>query len=128
VSRWYLDASAAIKLLVTENESNALAAAIMSESPQLVACHLLETELRRSAQRHGVDQVDATKLLDGVDLYDVPAAWFRQAGLMPGLALRSLDAIHLSAALNLGADAMLAYDARLTQAAAAAGLPVLSPA
>jgi len=128
VSRWYVDTSAAIKLLVTEAESEALALAIATDRPDLAACHLLETELRRSALRHGVAQTDVTQLLDGVDLYDIPAAWFRQAGLMPGPRLRSLDAIHLSAALNLRVDAVLSYDARLTEAALGLGLPVVSPA
>ncbi|HYS01038.1 MAG TPA: hypothetical protein VET82_01665 [Candidatus Eisenbacteria bacterium] len=41
----------------------------------------------------------------------------------------SLDAIHLAAALSLGADlaAVISYDERLTAAAAALGLPVLAP-
>jgi len=127
MSRWYIDTSAAIKLLVTEDESEALASAIDAEQPELVACHLLETELRRAALRHGVTQADATQLLDGVDLYDIPGTWFRQAGLMPGAGLRSLDAIHVSAALNLDVDVVLSYDTRLSEAAASVGLPVICP-
>lgn len=49
--------------------------------------------------------------------------------LGPG-ALRSLDAIHLATALSMGSDlgALFSYDERLTAAALAAGLRVLSPA
>ncbi len=43
--------------------------------------------------------------------------------------LRSLDAIHLATALSLrdDVDVLFTYDARLTEAAAGAGLRVLSP-
>ena len=45
-----------------------------------------------------------------------------------GLAeLRSLDAIHLAAAIAVGADAVLTYDARLATSAEAVGLSVLAP-
>lgn len=44
--------------------------------------------------------------------------------------LRSLDAIHLATALSLGAelDAFVTYDARLADAARAAGITVVAPA
>lgn len=44
--------------------------------------------------------------------------------------LRTLDAIHLATALSLGDDLtlLISYDDRLTQAAAAAGIEVASPA
>ncbi len=41
--------------------------------------------------------------------------------------LRSLDAIHLASALEIGADSMLTYDDRLAESAAAVGLSVLTP-
>ena len=44
MSIWYLDTSAALKLVVEEPESDALAQAIDREQPDLVACWLLETE------------------------------------------------------------------------------------
>src|SRR5919206_598636 len=44
-------------------------------------------------------------------------------------SLRSLDAVHLATALNLGSalDAFVVYDERLAQAATDAGLPVVTP-
>lgn len=51
MSLWYLDASAALKLLVEEPESEALAQSIDREQPDLVACWLLETEMRSAARR-----------------------------------------------------------------------------
>ena len=44
--RWYLDTSAALKLLVNEAESEALAAAITTANADLCGSRLLETELR----------------------------------------------------------------------------------
>lgn len=51
MSRWYLDTSAALKLLVEEDESDALVQDIDRAQPVLVACWLLDTELRRVAER-----------------------------------------------------------------------------
>ena len=49
--------------------------------------------------------------------------------LAPGRVLRSLGAIHLSAASRLGPDlrAVVTYDHRMTDAANAIGLPVVAP-
>ena len=52
----------------------------------------------------------------------------RAAELEPA-SIRSLDAIHLAAALSLGADlaAVVTYDNRMLTAAQAIGLPVVTP-
>lgn len=129
MSRWYLDTSAALKLLVEEAESDTLAATIDSASAELVSCWLLETELRRAAQREtGLTQQMVSEFLDGVDVYEVPSSVFREAGLLPGAALRSLDALHLAAAVRIGVDHVLTYDKRMSQAASDLGLSVLAPA
>ena len=128
MSPWYLDTSAALKLMVEEKESDALARAIDESDPQLVACWLVETELRRAAQRNvGLTQEHVSRFLDGVDLYEVPASLFREVGLLPGTNLRSLDALHLAAAVRIGVDHLVTYDARMSDSARALGLRVLSP-
>lgn len=128
MSRWYLDISAATKLLITEAESAALAHALDTEQPDLAACYLLETEVRRVVHRvEALTQEAATHLLDSVDLYDVPPSLFREAGLLPDANLRSLDAIHLAAAVRIGVDAVLTYDTRLSDAARELGLGVVAP-
>lgn len=48
-------------------------------------------------------------------------------GLLPGGHLRSLNALHLTAALRVDADIMVTYDQRQADAAETAGLPVLAP-
>lgn len=128
MSRWYIDTSAALKLLVEESESAALARIIAAEHPDLVACSLLETELRRAVTKYpGLGQSDVVALLDGVSMFDVPPSLFREAGLLPGEHLRSLDALHLAAALRLGVDMLVAYDHRLIASARVVGVPVISP-
>lgn len=128
MSTWYLDTSAAIKLIVREAESVDLVRAIEEQRPNLVSCQLLETELRRAVQRLEVaSQRHVTDLLDRVDLYDLNAAMYTQAGLLPGPNLRSLDALHLAAALAIGVDAVVTYDARMTEAARDFGLVTLQP-
>lgn len=129
MSLWYLDTSAALKLLVEEEESEALARAIDGASPDLVGCWLLDTELRRAAQRDtALTQEGVSAFLDGVDLYEVPASLFREAGLLPGANLRSLDALHLAAAVRIGVDHLVTYDARMSECARALGVSVIAPA
>ncbi|MGU3291610.1 type II toxin-antitoxin system VapC family toxin [Williamsia sp. M5A3_1d] len=129
MSRWYLDTSAALKLLVAEPESEALARAVDDGRPDLVASWLLETELRRAAQRApALTQELVTDLLTDVGLYRVPPTLFREAGLLPGTRLRSLDALHLATAVRTGADCVVTYDLRMAEAAREIGLVVVAPA
>src|SRR5699024_12029041 len=127
VSRFYLDTSAAAKLLVEEAESTSLAAWADGAELNLVATHLLETELRRFASRHDLPQVDVSAILARVDLHTLPPSIYREAGLLPGPALRSLDALHLAASIRLDVEALVTYDVRLAGAAEGLGLQVHAP-
>lgn len=125
---WYLDTSAALKLIVEEAESDPLAHAIDDEGAELVACWLLETEARRAAQRDpSLDQEVVSDLLDGVALYEMPGSLYREAGLLPGPGLRSLEALHLAAAVRLGVDRVVTYDTRMAESARLLGLGVTAP-
>ena len=126
----YLDTSAAVKLLVDETESDALAGYLdeIGDEQDLASSALLETELRRLAVRLGLDQSAVTDLLARVDLVDPPRSLFHEAGLLPGTHLRSLDALHLATALRVDANVLVAYDGRLLDAARSLGLGVHSPA
>ena len=125
----YLDASASVKLLVAEPESTSLAAELdsLAEDNDLVSCALLETELRRFAVREGLAQAAVSDLLDSIGLVEPDLAVFRTAGLLPGRALRSLDAVHLATALRLQSSALIAYDSRLLAAARDVGITTRSP-
>ena len=118
-----------MKLLVAEAESDALVVELRSKQSTLVACLLLETELRRVVAREpALTQQAVTQLLRGVDLYELPPPLFAEAGLLPGATLRSLDALHLAAAIRLEVESVITYDARMAEAATSLGMTVLAPA
>ena len=127
--RYYLDASAAAKLIRTEVETEALAALLeaQTEVMGIVSSMLLETELRRIAVREHAPQTSVTEVLRGISLVEPERAHFHAAGIFPDAGLRSLDALHLVTALRADADVMVAYDRRLLDAAAAVGIATLSP-
>lgn len=126
----YIETSAAAKLLVDEPASSRLAArldgAVDQDNP-LLSSMILETELRRLAVGVDLTQAAVTHLLERLDLMETDRSLYREAGLLAGRHLRSLDALHLAAALRVGADVMVTYDRRQAEAADAAGLPVLAP-
>lgn len=68
-------------------------------------------------------------MLDAVTLTEVTTALFEAAGRLDPEILRTLDAIHVAAALDLGDDleGMVTYDERLAKAAEANGISVTSP-
>lgn len=128
MSVWYLDTSAALKLVLEEPESEALAHHIDSERPDLAAGWLLETEMRRAANRVAGLTMDAiSEFLLGVNLYEMPGSVFREAGLLPGPNLRPVDALHLSVAVRIGVESVVTYDMRMAESARQLGLPVVAP-
>jgi len=127
VSLVYADTSALGALLVAQPETPALVRWLDETPMQLVSSDLLETELRRIALREGRDQAKVSLILDGVSLAALDRATYRSAGLLPMTYLRTLDALHLEAAIRLDVDAVLTYDRRLGEAARTAGLAVIAP-
>jgi len=97
---------------------------------ELVSSDLLRTELVRVARRAG-GQVfrRAREVLEAVALFPVGTYVFERAGSLDPAELRSLDALHLAAALELGDDleGIAAYDAKLAHAAARYGIAVVAP-
>ncbi|WP_223984744.1 type II toxin-antitoxin system VapC family toxin [Arthrobacter sp. NicSoilB8] len=124
-----MDTSAALKLVVEEPESPALAKyleAAVSRGDKLAASMLLYTELHCAANRRGLPGGLVNSVLSGINLADVARSDLMYAAALPG-RLRSADAIHLAAAIRLQADVVVAYDAELLAAAVDAGLSVFSP-
>lgn len=124
----YLDTSAAIKLVLEEPESQALAAELAgNDDRRLVSSWLLHTEMHCAAGRHPQDvALEAIRaVLDAVNLVDLTRGDLLAAGTYT--PLRSNDAVHLAVALRVGADEIVTYDGELAERATAAGLPVLSP-
>ncbi|MBS1673682.1 MAG: type II toxin-antitoxin system VapC family toxin [Actinobacteria bacterium] len=124
----YLDTSAAMKLLVDEAESAALAAELSGGSYELVASWMLHTELHCAAGRNpALIPTDSVRtLLETVTLVDVTRGDLLSAGTHT--PLRAGDAIHLATALRIGADTIVTYDAELAAAGEAAGLRTTAPA
>ncbi len=128
MSRWYIDSSAALKLVLDEPESEALAQELTNTRPDLVSSSLLLTETRRAAHRHdGLTYKDVTELLETVTLHSLTDRHFEVAGDLEGRHLRSLDAIHIAAAQQIGVDGVVTYDARMATAAREVGLWVITP-
>ena len=124
----YLDTSAAVKLVNREDHTDALTA-YLADAPaeRLVSCGLMRTELRRALS---TPSKEAESLLRSLGLVELSGDLLDAAGrLLPGTRLRSLDAVHLSAALSLGRSlvAVLTYDQRMADAAATLGTPVAAP-
>jgi len=126
----YLDTSAFVKLVVAEPESPALHARLR-RWPDLVSAVLLRTETVRALRRSGNDHLvgDARRLLGAIHLIRIDEPLLDLAGDLRPTGLRSLDAIHLAAALSIVPDlaVLFTYDVRLGEAALAQGLDVESP-
>ncbi len=126
----YMDTSAFVKLVVAEPETESLIAALAPET-RMVASEILEVEAVRAARRaRGQDVANNARVqLAGVRLLPLTAQVRRRASVLDPDTLRSLDAIHLATALDLGErlDCLYVYDARMTAAAEALGLRTCAP-
>lgn len=124
----YLDASAALKAIVAEAESQALLGWLSGLEDELVSSWLLFTELHCAAARRpeDVDVDHVNEMLSRVQLIDLARADFASAAEL-GNGLRTLDALHLTTALRVDAGSIATYDAELAAAARRIGMDVLAP-
>ncbi|MFZ5855055.1 MAG: type II toxin-antitoxin system VapC family toxin [Chloroflexota bacterium] len=126
----YVDSSALVKLAVHEAESAALRRYLERRRP-LVSSALARTEVVRALLPLGSEAVRRGKeVLARVELLRVNDRVLDAAGLVAPSDLRSLDAIHLASAEQLGTDlrSFVTYDERLASAAAGRGWQVVQPA
>lgn len=127
--RIYLDSSAVVKLVVHEAESTALRTFVRRRKAR-ASCALARVEVVRAVRNHGVAATDrARQVVERLELVQIDDALLDAAAVLPGDKLRSLDAIHLAAALRLGSDltALISYDDRMLAAARALRIPVATP-
>jgi predicted nucleic acid-binding protein len=125
----YLDTSAFMKLVAEEAESAALRRHLRRGHLRTSAV-LLQTEALRAAARLSAAHLAlARELLRGLALIQVDRQLHATAGLLAPAELRSLDALHVAAALALGQDLaeFVTYDGRMIAAARSHGMPVVSP-
>ena len=126
----YLDASAIVKLVFAEQETDALERNL-ADRVALLSSRLSATEVlraaRRGAHRRALQQAEET--LDSFVFLEITPAILKRAASFDQAELRTLDAIHLATALSLDAADVdfLTYDARLAGAARAHGLDVAAP-
>ena len=126
----YVDSSALVKLAVREPESAALRRYLGRPRP-LVSSALARTEGMQALLPFGSVAVRRGRdVLARVDLLRLSDRVLDAAGALTPADLRSLDAIHLASAVQLGSDlrSFVTYDERLARAAAARGLRVVQPA
>jgi hypothetical protein len=124
----YLDASALVKLVVPEPETAALTT-FVEQQAVLTSCSLARVEVMRAVRPHGADAIlTARALVEQLDLVQLDNELLDLAADLDG-SLRSLDAIHVAAALELGDElgALVTYDVRMAAAARSLGIPVASP-
>jgi uncharacterized protein len=122
----YADSSALVKLVIDEPESAALEKHLgqgqlvatsriaLVEVPRATAIANPSSDVRRETRR----------LLGSCLLVDVTDALLRTAADLASASVRTLGAVHLASALRIEADELVAYDRRLTAAAAEHGLDV----
>ena len=125
----YLDSSALVKLAIAEPESAALRRHLRRHRP-LVSSALARTEVLRAVLLEGAAGIArARDVLSSVELIRVSDRILNAAGLLRPADVRSLDAIHLATAQQLGPDLsrLIAYDERMLEAANALGLKTLAP-
>ena len=127
----YLDTSALAKLVIEEPESAALRDFLASRGERSrITSALARAELLRTAQRRGEPAVSkARDVLETIAELTLTRALLDRAGALAPEELRTLDAIHLASALELGGDLqhVVAYDRRLLEAARRIGVPALAP-
>jgi predicted nucleic acid-binding protein len=131
VSLYYIDTSAALKLLAEESHSRAFATFYdESVGTSWVSSALLRIEVIRAVSRAMPAALpDARALLLAFDYVSIDDEVVDAAMNEPDRMQRSLDASHLATARVLGPDldGLATYDDRLAVAAKHAGIPVIDP-
>lgn len=125
----YVDASALARLLVDEEEGNALRAFLAPFARQVTSI-VGRVEVERTVARRAPSRLyEVAGLLDDLVIVGLEPQIAAASATIGPPALRTLDAIHLASAAALGSDleAFVTYDRHLAEAARDRGMPVASP-
>jgi predicted nucleic acid-binding protein len=126
----YIDASAIAKLSLDEPGSVAMTRWYV-EADRVLASRIAVVETRRALARRpmAAEASSVERALRSFEIVEFDERIARVAAEIRPTSLRTLDAIHLATALEIGPiDAFVTYDDRLAEAARAIGLPVVRPA
>lgn len=127
---YYLDTSAVVKLVVHEPGSVELRRWVDEVADPLVTSDLTRTELLRAVRRVRPQVAQLARVvMDSLVVLRLGTAIFEEAARLDPPSLRSLDALHLAAALTLEDDLLgvVTYDDRLADATRLLGYPTLAP-
>jgi predicted nucleic acid-binding protein len=126
----YLDSSAITKLLVADETERLDLRSYLSSRPDRAASVVARVEVARAlSRRDAAHDRELRNVWAGVSSIPLDRTVIERASIIEPPRLRTLDAIHLASAMELGGDldALVTYDVKLAAAARAAGLPVESP-
>ena len=132
---YYIDTSAAVKLVKPEPETEALRVFLRkiereTGSPSLVSSDLLKTEILSAVLRAGLAPAAGMRAINSVYLLRLSPQICESAGMLSGqLGVRSLDALHLATAVSERPTlrAFVTYDQKLADAARQLGIQVENP-
>ena len=127
---YYVDTSAAGKLVLRERGSAAMNRWAETHDGDFCSSDILRVELLRAVRRTAPEFLArARSVLDTMLLTALSSEMLERAARIEPVQLRSLDALHLVAALELGdeLEGVVTYDERLAEAARSNGVPVISP-
>jgi predicted nucleic acid-binding protein len=125
----YLDSSALVKLVAREPESSGLRAHLRRRRP-LASSALARTEVIRALLPLGEQALHrGHEVLAAIELLRISERVLRSAGELRPVELRSLDAIHLASARQLGTQLrhIVTYDERMITSAHFLGMKTASP-
>ena len=125
----YVDSSALVKLVVEEAESESLRDLLATDADQLASA-IIEVEVARAVRRVAPELTEkADEVVAQITVIEVSDTIRARAALLEPATLRSLDALHLATAVEIGdaLDAVVTYDARMAAASASLGMVVLAP-
>jgi predicted nucleic acid-binding protein len=126
----YFDTSALAKLILTDDESEALRDWVRARPGMPRITNVVGVvELQRLAARVGQTALSsAIQLLTRIDQLDMTPTALARAAQLPPPEVRTLDALHIASASELNdLEAIVTYDVRMISAADGYGLPVASP-
>lgn len=126
----YVDTSALLKRVFIEEESPQVLAILRARSTAgdlIASSELAWVEVARAISRAGVRDVSEVlrAACTGIARQPLTTVVMQRARTIGPAGLRTLDAIHLSAAISLGAVEMLTYDRRLAEAAESLGVKAI---
>lgn len=126
-SKFLLDSSAVLKLFIVEDHSRAMTVFAQSNLRYLFGSKLLIPEVLGNLAKLGQPTGQAADFLTSISLVEINARVLQRSIPIVGGGLRTLDAIHLATALELGDAVLVSYEEKLAERANLHGVQILRP-